>query len=106
MPDALVVYAPPVQELGPVRSAAYRLIGLGSCQIGGDKHEYRCELSLSDEARRNGWTGAALENRFRDLVTDENLRQQIEIQTKDVKNLILALAFGAIAAKEKHSEPV
>ena len=33
--------------------------------------------------------------RFLDLVTDENLRERIAVQTEPTRNLILALAFGA-----------
>jgi hypothetical protein len=42
-----------------------------------------------------------LRARFLDLVADENLRESIAARTEPVRNLILSLAFGSLAAEEK-----
>lgn len=34
------------------------------------------------------------------LVTDENLRAKVNSETTGIRNVILALAFGALAQKE------
>ena len=41
----------------------------------------------------------ALRCTFIDLVTDENLREKIAAETGSVRDVILALAFGSLAAK-------
>jgi hypothetical protein len=42
---------------------------------------------------------------FLDLVTDENLREKIAAETNGVRDVILALAFGALAAKPDYADP-
>jgi len=44
---------------------------------------------------------AALREHFLDLVTDENLREKIAAETSGVRNVILALAFGALAGEQE-----
>jgi hypothetical protein len=41
----------------------------------------------------------SLRVRFIDLVTDENLRERLAVKTEPVRNLILSLAFGSLAAQ-------
>jgi hypothetical protein len=49
----------------------------------------------------NALTGEAGEGairaRFFDLVTEENLREKVAAETAGVRNVIVALAFGAVA---------
>lgn len=87
------------QGLGALREAAYRLIGLASCQIDEAGDRYLCRLTpaktgADDDVRR----------RFLDLVTDENLREKIAAETGPMRNLIVSLAFGALAAPSTPSD--
>lgn len=91
----VVVEFGPSQPVGPLREASYRLISEASCQIDqiGDGHI--CRLLPKNE--RTGASADALRMRFLDLVTDANLREKVAAETGGVRNVILALAFGAIA---------
>jgi His-Xaa-Ser system protein HxsD len=86
------------QPIGALREAAYRLIGEASCLIDtvGDRH--MCRLTpkgvQADEAIRS---------RFLDLVTDENLREKVAAQTAPIRDVIIALAFGALARERDGS---
>jgi hypothetical protein len=42
-----------------------------------------------------------LKERFLNLVADENLRARVAEKTEGVRNVILALAFGSLAASPK-----
>jgi His-Xaa-Ser system protein HxsD len=85
------------QELGPLREAAYRLIGTASYQVERINDRYDCRLQWADGKIADA---DGLRLRFLDLVTDENLRAKLARETEPTRNLILALAFGAIAASE------
>ena len=71
---------------------AYRLIGEASCLIDTRGDQHICRLtpkgSRPDEAIRS---------RFLDLVTDENLREKVAAQPAPLRDVIVALAFGALA---------
>ena len=95
MSEVLVEFTATSQSLGALREAAYRLIGEASCQIDSTDGVHRCRLHPAEGSRRSE---AALRARFLDLVTDENLREKLAAQTEPTRNLILALAFGALAA--------
>ena len=90
------------QGLGPLREAAYRLIGSASCQIERVGDRYDCRLTPS---RDNAANPEDLRARFLDLVTDENLREKVARETATTRNLILALALGALAAAERAEIP-
>jgi hypothetical protein len=45
----------------------------------------------------------AIRTRFLDLVTDENLREKIAAETAGVRDVIIALAFGALARERDGS---
>ena len=96
MPEVLVKFDRAIQNDGPLREAAYRLIGLASCivEIDGDRYVCRLQLNGSEGAHRIG--DQELRQRFIDLVTDENLRAKISEETTGIRNVILALAFGAL----------
>lgn len=85
------------QGLGALREAAYRLIGAASCRIEEGADRYICHLS-ADGAAARGLDAETLRRRFLDLVTDENLREKVAAETEGVRNVILALAFGALAS--------
>ena len=88
----IVVEFGPSQSIDALREAAYRLIGEASCLIDTQGDQHICRLipkrSQADEALRS---------RFLDLVTDENLREKVAAQTAPLRDVIVALAFGALA---------
>ena len=86
-----------IQGLGALREAAYRLIGTASCRIDEAGDHYVCHLS-ADAGAASVVDAEALRRRFLDLVTDENLREKVTAETQGVRNVILALAFGALAS--------
>ena len=84
-----------VQGLGSLDAAAYRLIGMATCQIELVGSRYFCHLTPSANPQK----GVALSlddlrERFLSLVVDENLRARVAEKTEGVRNVILALAFG------------
>jgi len=97
MAEVTVTFDQSIQPLGPLREAAYRLIGVAACHIEQDDGALRCTLhpqpGIADDAD-------ALRRRFLDLVTDENLRAKVSAETEGVRNVVLALAFGALARAE------
>jgi His-Xaa-Ser system protein HxsD len=86
------------QSIGALREGAYRLIGEASCQIDtvGDRHI--CRLTP-----KGAQADEAIRTRFLDLVTDENLREKVAAQTAPVRDVIIALAFGALAREREGS---
>ena len=86
-----------MQTLGPLREAAYRLIGTATCLIEEADGFFHCALEARAGVKDNP---AELRARFCDLVTDENLRAKVASETEGVRNVILALAFGALAEKQ------
>jgi His-Xaa-Ser system protein HxsD len=86
------------QSVGALREAAYRLIGEASCLIDttGDRHICR----LTPKGPRDD---EAIRSRFLDLVTDENLRAKVATQTAPLRDVIVALAFGALARERDGS---
>lgn len=80
------------QSISALHAAAYRLIGTATCEITKVDDRWVCRLVPA----RNG--ASDLRAHFRDLVTDENLRETIAAKTEPTRNLILALAFGHLAA--------
>jgi His-Xaa-Ser system protein HxsD len=91
-----------VQSLGALDAAVYRLIGTATCRVDRVGDRYVCRLSPTSNAQK----GAALSShdlkeRFLNLVADENLRTRVAEKTEGVRNVILALAFGSLAATQK-----
>lgn len=84
------------QTMGALREAAYRLIPIASCLIEAEPGGYLCRLQAKDTAERSD--GRTLRQHFIDLVTDENLREKVSTETSGVRDVILALAFGALAS--------
>jgi|SRR6185312_16367191 His-Xaa-Ser system protein HxsD len=95
----LVEFDRATQSLGALREAAYRLIGTASCHIDSAAARYVCCLTPAPNLSRDV-QAAELRSRFLDLVTDENLREKVSAETAGVRNVILALAFGALADED------
>ena len=90
-----------IQSLDALEAAAYRLIGTATCKIDRVADRLVCHLA----GRRNSSHGeqldaGSLKEKFLHLVTDENLRKRIGEKTEGVRNVILALAFGSLAASQ------
>ena len=91
-----------IQSLNALEAAAYRIIGTATCKIERTGDRLVCHLI----GRRNSSRGErldvdSLKVKFLYLVTDENLRLRIAEKTEGVRNVILALAFGSLAASQK-----
>ena len=89
------------QAIGPLQEAAYRLLGTGVCHISGTDAGFLCRLEPSGAT---AMSAAALRQHFLALVTDENLRTKVNSETAAIRNVILALAVGALA-QEASSPP-
>jgi His-Xaa-Ser system protein HxsD len=90
-----------IQSLHALDAAAYRLIGTATCQIDRVGDRYVCHLTPSaSPQKRDALNPDELRERFLNLVTDENLRARVAERTDGVRNVILALAFGSLAAQQ------
>jgi His-Xaa-Ser system protein HxsD len=88
------------QPIGALREAAYRLIAEASCLI--DTVDARHVCRLTPKYAVTGEAGEeAIRLRFLDLVTDENLREKVAAETAGVRDVIVALAFGALARERE-----
>jgi His-Xaa-Ser system protein HxsD len=90
------------QSLAALEAAAYRLIGTATCQIDRVSDRFFCRLSLP-RVQREPTHLDDLKIRFLNLVTDENVRLRVAERTNGVRNVILALAFGSLAASQNQS---
>lgn len=94
-----------VQSLSALDGAAYRLIGTATCQIDRAGGRYVCCLTPSVSPQRGAVLSSDdLKERFLNLVADENLRARVAEKTDGVRNVILALAFGSLAATQNDVE--
>ena len=99
MAEILVEFDRSMQSIGALREAAYRIIRDASCQIDCADDRYLCRLTPKQE--QGSTQGHGLREHFLDLVTDENLREKIAEETSRVRDVILALAFGALATSRE-----
>jgi His-Xaa-Ser system protein HxsD len=91
-----------VQSLAALDAVAYRLIGTATCRIDRVGDRYVCRLAPTANPQKGAALSADdLKERFLNLVTDENLRTRVAEKTEGVRNVILALAFGSLAATQK-----
>ena len=90
------------QSIGALREAAYRLIGEASCLIDTVDARHVCRLTPK-KALAGEVDQEAIRARFLNLVTDENLREKVAAETVGVRDVILALAFGALAREREDS---
>jgi len=100
LPEILIEFDRAIQNIGPLREAAYRLIGLATCALETADNRYVCRLELNDGPVARGLGEQGLRQRFVDLVTDENLREKVSTETANIRNVILALAFGALVKQD------
>jgi His-Xaa-Ser system protein HxsD len=91
--EVVVEFAATSQSVGAIREAAYRMIGFAHTQVELAGDTYICRLTPTKPG-----TEADLRGRFLDLITDENLREKIAADTDPMRNLIVSLAFGALAS--------
>jgi His-Xaa-Ser system protein HxsD len=93
-----VEFSADTQAIGALRAAAYRLIGTATCEIDRIADRWVCRLtSISGKSKNEIADPELLKENFIELVTDENLREQIAARTDGVRNVILSLAFGSLA---------
>src|SRR5690349_10446527 len=85
-----------VHSLDALNAAAYRLIDVASCQIERSGERFLCHLMPKEGVKIDG---EALRMRFLDYVTDESVRERLAGRVEPVRNLILSLAFGALASQ-------
>lgn len=96
MSEIIVAFSMSVQSLGALQEAAYRLIGQAACQIDEVDGNYLCRLVPSLPHQQSD----DLRSHFLNLVTDENLREKVSRETDRLRDVIVALAFGALAKEE------
>src|SRR5690348_5262106 len=97
MADAISVeFDEAVQSLEALNAAAYRLLDAANCEIEKRDGKFVCRLIPKQSTQDS----SALRSRFLDCVTDENLRSGLATKTEPVRNLILSLAFGALASNQ------
>jgi His-Xaa-Ser system protein HxsD len=100
--DVSIDFNSGIQSLSALEAAAYRLIGTGTCKIEKVSDRFVCHLVARNKSPRGEQMDADfLKAKFLDLVTDENVRVRIAEKTEGVRNVILALAFGSLAASQK-----
>ena len=98
---ATVEFDSSTHSLAALESAAYRLIGVATCQIERKGDRFVCHLAPKiSSSQREPLNSGVLQERFLELVTDENLRLRIAEKTEGVRNVILALAFGSLASSQ------
>jgi His-Xaa-Ser system protein HxsD len=94
-----------IQTLGALEAAAYRFIGTATCQIERVNDRFVCHLAAQiHPPRREQLNIESLKVQFLNLVTDENLRARVAEKTDGVRNVILALAFGSLAASQNEPD--
>lgn len=90
-----------VQSLGALDAAIYRLIGTATCRVDRVGERYLCRLAPTANPQKGApLSPDDLKERFLNLVADENLRNRVAEKTEGVRNVILALAFGSLAATQ------
>ncbi len=86
-----------VYSLNSLQSAAYRCIGDVTCNITAREQSYICSLI----PKTSNVDMQVIKCRYIDTVNDEALRERLGLQTEPIRNLLLSLAFGALAQKNK-----
>src|SRR5262249_15005922 len=97
MADAFTVeFDEGVYTLDTLKAAAYRLIDAASCHIEATDKKLICRLTPKEGVKTDC---DAIRHRFLDYVTDESIRERLATKVEPVRNLILSLAFGALASQ-------
>ena len=103
--DVAVDFDSSVQSLGALDAAIYRLIGTATCRVDRVGERYVCRLVPTANPQKGApLSPDDLKERFLNLVADENLRTRVAEKTEGVRNVILALAFGSLAATQNDAE--
>ena len=93
-PEVCIYFSRDAQTEAPLRQAAYRIASTAICQLDIEDGRWLCRLSAAGQ----GAIGPeVLKERFLAVLNDENLREQIESRTAPLRDVIVALAFGALA---------
>lgn len=99
--EVAVEFDATIQSLSALDAAAYRLIGMATYRVDHVGGRYVCRLTPSSRPEKDAALRSDdLKERFLNLVTDENLRARVAEKTDGVRNVILALAFGSLAATQ------
>lgn len=85
-----------VYSLNVLHSAAYRCMGEVSCNITSGEQHHICSLI----PKSPNFDIQIIKGRFIDHANDEVLREKLNADTEHVRNLLLSLAFGALAQKQ------
>ncbi len=101
MTEVCLTFSREGQQEAPLRQAAYRITGVASCQIDIVEGRWSCLLTADP---REALTPESLCARFLAILNDENLRQQIEERTARLRDVIVALAFGALVPEPGASD--
>lgn len=88
------------QPMTALREAAYRIIPWASCLIETRGTNFVCCLQPKSAPLGKPMDADGLRQHFIDIVTDENLREKLTAETSRVRDVIVALAFGALASTE------
>lgn len=91
MSEHLITFDAECYSLDAVERALYRLSDRLSADVAVGQEAIRCTLYLATDDREQ--VAAAISD-LRNEVLDETLRARIRDETKEVRNLILALAFS------------
>ena len=106
-PSELVVrFDSATQSIAALREAAYRIMARASCVIDTADGTYICRLLPKISANSGAPDSDLLRREFIDLVTDETLREQVTRDTSRIRDVIIALAFGALASQAKPPLPI
>jgi His-Xaa-Ser system protein HxsD len=95
--EILVEFGRGTQSVGALQEAAYRLIDVASCIVETAGDRFVCRLLPKEGVATVSLGERGIRLRFIDLVTDENLREKVSAETAGIRNVIVALAFGALA---------
>lgn len=98
MVEVSLAFSREAQQEAPLRQAAYRMAGIAGCQIDIVDGRWTCSLTAP---LREMPTPDVLRERFLAVLNDENLREQIEERTARLRDVIVALAFGALVPEQK-----
>jgi His-Xaa-Ser system protein HxsD len=93
-PTVILSFSVEGQDEAPLRAAAYRMAGFATCEVDLTNGRWVCGLSSFGP---DATPADVLKQRFLSVLNDENLREQIEDRVAPMRNVIVALAFGALA---------
>ena len=94
-----VLFAAEAHSPDAIQRAAYRFADRCSVHFARDGANFLCELSFADAV------DSQVVREFEIAVNDEVLRERIRDETRDVRNLILALAFANTGLVQDTPEP-